>query len=117
MDWAEEDSIRYETEEKERKRNIVLKKFKEAQKKYDEAERNYQDTGSASTMRTMYRHEDMMMICELALQALDNVCEKCESHRRKARYAVDKYKTAKKLGDNYVLNFDYIIADFIDLLY
>lgn len=117
MSWTEDDQIRYESEIKERKRNLILKKLKEAQQRYDEAERNYQDTGSASTMRTMHRHEDMIMICELALQALDNVCGKCENRRRNAGYTVNKYKEAKESGNNDALNFDSIIADFVDLQY
>ncbi len=117
MSWTEDDQIKYESEIKERKRKIILKKLKEAQQRYDEAERNYQDTGSASTMRTMHRHEDMIMICELAIQALDNVCGKCESRKRTAGCAVNKYKEAKKSGNNDALNFDNIIADFIDLQY
>ncbi len=117
MSWTEDDQIKYESEIKERKRKIILKKLKEAQQRYDEAERNYQDTGSASTMRTMHRHEDMIMICELAIQALDNVCGKCESRKRTAGCAVSKYKVAKMSGNNDALNFDNIIADFIDLQY
>ena len=117
MSWTEEDEIRYEAENKERKRNVILKKLREAQDRYDEAERNYQDTGSSSTMRTMHRHEEMIMICGLALQALDNVCGKCESRRRNARYAVNKYKEAENAGNNDVLNFDNIIADLMNLQY
>lgn len=117
MDWTEEDEIRYESENKERKRKIILKKLRESQDRYDEAERNYQNTGSSSTMRTMHRHEDMIMICELALQALDNICGRCENRRRNAGYAVNKYREAKATGNNDVLNFDNIIADFIDLQY
>lgn len=117
MSWTEEDKIRYESENKERKRKIILKKLRESQDRYDEAERNYQDTGSASTMRTMHRHEDMIMICELAIQALDNTCGNCERHRRNAGYTVNKYKEAKESCNNDVLNFDNIIADFIDLQY
>ena len=107
----------YEAENKERKRKVILKKLREAQDKYDEAERNYQDTGSSSTMRTMHRHEEMVMICGLALQALDNVCGKCESRRRNATYTVNKYKEAQKSGNNDLLDFDKIISDFIDLQY
>lgn len=117
MNWTEDDEIRCETENKERKKKIVLKKLREAQDRYDEAERNYQETGSASTLRTMYRHEDMIMICRLALQALDNVCERCESHRRTAEYVVNKYKEAKESGNNDVLDFDNIISDFTSLKY
>lgn len=65
----------------------------------------------------MHRHEDMIMIYELAIQALDNVCGKCESRKRTAIFAVNKYKEAKESGNNDVLNFDNIIADFIDLQY
>jgi len=115
MDWTEEDEIRYESEEKERKRNIILKKLRDSQNRYDEAERNYQCTGSAGTMRTMHRHEDMIMICGLAIQALDNTCERCERRRRNAVYTVNKYKKAKETGNNDVLNFDSIIGDFTDL--
>ena len=117
VNWTEDDEIKYESENKKRKRTVILKKLEEAQRRYDEAERNYQDTGSSSAMRTMHRNEDIMMICRLALQALDNVCRKCESRRRNAKYAVNKYKEAKESGNNDVLNFDNIISDFIDLQY
>ncbi|MDE7365151.1 MAG: hypothetical protein K2N27_09800 [Ruminococcus sp.] len=117
VNWTEDDEIRCETERKEQKRKIIQKKLDEAQHRYDEAERNYQDTGSSSAMRTMHRNEDIMMICRLALQALDNVCGTCENRRRNAKYAVNKYKEAKESGNNDELNFDNIIADFIDLQY
>ncbi len=117
VSWTEDDESRYETERKEQNRKIIQKKLDEAQHRYDEAERNYQDTGSSSAMRTMHRNEDIMMICRLALQALDNVCGTCENRRRNAKYAVNKYKEAKESGNNDVLNFDNIIADFIDLQY
>ena len=79
MDWTEDDEIRYEAEKDEQKRSIVLKKLNESQKKYDEAEHNYQMTGLSGTMQTMRRHKDMIMICELALQAIDKTCGKCEN--------------------------------------
>lgn len=115
MSWTEEDQSRYEAESKERKRKIILKKLEESQKRYDEADRNYQDTGSSSTMRTMRRNEDMIMICELALQALDSVCGKCERQRKKIGSAIDKYSFANEKNDTYLLNFDRIINDFMDL--
>ena len=117
VDWTEDDEIRYVAERREQKRKIIQKMLDEAQRRYDEAERNYQDTGSASTMRTMHRNEDMMMICNLALQALDNVCGRCENRRRIARCTANKYKEAKESGNNDALNFENIIADFIDLQY
>lgn len=115
MSWTEEDQIRYEAESKERKRQIIQKKLDEAQRRYDEAERNYQDTGSSSCMRTMNRHNDMIMICGLALQALDSVCGKCERQRKKIGNAIDKYRYAKEKDDTYLLDFDRIINDFMDL--
>lgn len=115
MSWTEEDQIRYEAESKERKRKIILKKLEEAQRRYDEADRNYQDTGSSSCMRTMNRHNDMIMICGLALQALDSICGKCERQRKKIGDAIDKYRYAKEKDDRYLLDFDRIINDFMDL--
>lgn len=115
MSWIEDDKIKCETERKEQKRIIIQKKLDEVRRRYDEAERNYQVTGSASTMRTMYRNEDMMMICELALQALDNVCGRCEMHRRNAANIANKYKKAKEAKDKDFLNFDTIISDIMDL--
>lgn len=44
-------------------------------------------------------------------------CGKCESRKRTAKFAVNKYKEAKELGNNDVLNFDNVIADFVDLQY
>ena len=115
MSWTEEDQIRYEAGNKERKRQIVLKKLEEAQKKYDEADRNYQVTGMSSCMRTMNRWKDIMMICELALQALNSVCGKCERQREKIGNAIDKYRYAKEKDDKYLLKFDRIIDDFVNL--
>lgn len=115
MSWTEDDQVRYEAESKERKKQIILKKLEEAQARYDEAERNYQDTGSSSTMRTMHRHEEMIMICELALQALNSVCGKCERQRKKIGSAIDKYSFANEKNDTYLLNFGRIINDFMDL--
>lgn len=115
MSWTEDDSVCYEAESKEHKRQIVLKKLEEAQKKYDEADRNYQVTGMSCCTRTMNRWKDMMMICELALQALDNVCGKCEQQREKIGNAIDKYRYAKEKDDKYLLKFDRIIDDFVDL--
>ena len=113
----EEINFKFESERKQHQREIILKKLKESQTKYDEAEYNYQCTGSASTMRTMHWHEDMIMIYTLALQALDNVCRTCESRRRRANSYVNKYENAKKIGNNDVLNFDSVIKEFIDLEY
>lgn len=115
MGWTEDDQIRYEAESKERKRKIILKKLEEAQRRYDEADRNYQDTGSSSCMRTMHRWKDMIMICELALQALNSVCGKCERQRKKIGNAIDKYRYAKEKDDKYLLKFDRIIDDLMDL--
>lgn len=115
MDWTEEDEIGYETDLKEQKRKIIQKKLDEAQRRYDEAERSYQETGSASTMRTMNNNENMMMICRLALQALDNVCGRCEMHRRTAVNIANKYKKAQGTNDRDLLDFDTVISDIMDL--
>lgn len=115
MSWTEDDQVRYEAVNKERKRQIIMKKLEEAQRRYDEADRNYQDTGMSCCTRTMHRWEDMIMIFGLALQALDNVCGKCERQRKKIGNAIDKYRYAKEKDDTYLLDFDRIIDDFVNL--
>lgn len=57
----------------------------------------------------------MMMIYRLALQALDNVCGRCEMHRRNAVNIANKYRKAQETNDWDLLNFDNVISDIMDL--
>lgn len=110
--WNEEAQLRYERERKSAKEKEILKMRDDAQKKYDEHEYNYQFTGSGSTYRTMRRYENIIEVCNLALQALNNECPHCESHKRTVKSCMEKYRNAKEFNMADVLTFDNVIADF-----
>lgn len=84
-----------------------------AQKKYDELEANYNDTGSSSTYRTMHYYDDLITVCRLAVEAVNRSCSHCDQHERTAKSLIKKYQDAKATNMADILTFDNVIADLI----
>lgn len=77
--------------------------------KRDEHELNYQETGSASTYRTMCEYDERIDICNLAIDKLSNICKRCDIHISNCEALVKKYQSYK--DQNLKISVDEVIAD------
>lgn len=59
-------------------KRIVEKIRADAQKRLDENERNYQDTGSSRTYKAIERNDNLVRTCDLALEAIKGDCHFCK---------------------------------------
>lgn len=78
--------------------------------KLTEAERNYQDSGSANTYRTIKKYEALEDVYMLALGALNGNCRRCASTERHVRTLLNKYK-----DDDVTIKSSVIRDDLIDI--
>lgn len=85
------------------------------EKKLSELEMNYQDTGSSSTQRTIYKYKNLIEIMRLAELQLTGGCHDCERHDRNVNCMISKYKNYQKNNLKDFENFDQFISDLEDL--
>lgn len=95
--------------------DVVTKLRDKSQKQIDKLERDYQDTGSASTYRTINKHYDIVKTCDLALEALDGKCHFCERCKRLLDDLIKRYKTLQETGNT--IDIKKVIHDLIDIRY
>lgn len=91
-EWTEEDQLRMESEMKSENERTVRRILADAEKKLANAEANHNAVGSASTERTMRKWEDMVRVCEMALESISQTCRRCESRRTNAKHLVNQLK-------------------------
>lgn len=112
-EWTESEENELIREQRERQLKMIRDIQNKAEKKYNNLEANYNDTGSENTYRSMHYYDNLIKICQLAADAIKGNCSRCEAHKNTAEMFVKKYQDAKTLNMTDVLNFDSIISDFI----
>ena len=95
--------------------DIVNKLRDKSQRQIDKLEREYQETGSSSTYRTINKHYDIVKTCDLALEALDGKCHFCKNRNRRLEDAINRYKKLKETGNT--IDIDKVINDLINIRY
>lgn len=85
------------------------------EKKLSELEMNYQDTGSASTQKTIYKYKELIEVMRLAELQLTGGCHACERHDRNVNYMIGKYENYQKENLKDFENFNQFISDLKDL--
>ena len=69
-EWTEADEDRYRASERARKTALIDKIEKDARKRYEQAEENYQSTGSLSSYRSMEKWRDLLDVCSMARESM-----------------------------------------------
>ena len=77
---------------------MIDKIYADAEKRYEELEHNYNDTGSNSTYRTMTKYENIKRVCELARYAVTTDCPKCAQKKREIRNLIGNYEARAENG-------------------
>ena len=96
-------------------KDMVNKLRVKSQNQIDKLEREYQDTGSASTYRTINKHYDITKTCDLALEALDDKCYWCERRKRLIDDLIKRYKILQET--NNTIDLQKAINDLLDIRY
>lgn len=99
-EWTEQDEERFNKSERERKMALIEKIRKDAQKRYDMNEDNYQNTGSLSAYRAMDKWKDLLTLCSMAEEGLQKQfgCRRCEQRYRNAKLLADRVKSDAEAG-------------------
>lgn len=88
------DEEKFEDERRAHKRNMINKVMADAQDKYDKYFNAYQNVGGGSQLRTARKYEDIVSICSMALESLNQGCERCMRRYRNGKAIVEKLKTS-----------------------
>lgn len=86
------DEEKFEDQRKERNRELVMRIMENAQAKYDKYYNDYQITGGASQLRTARKYEDIVKICGMALESLNQSCDRCLRRYRNGQSMVARLK-------------------------
>ena len=99
QEWTERDEDQLRTDRRREQEKTVRRVMEEAQKRLDKAEENYNCTGSASAARTVRKYEDLVMVCEMALDSMSRECGRCALHRRNGAGIVKQLRERRQLGE------------------
>lgn len=92
--------------------NKTLDKYQnEFEKKRQELELNYNNTGSARTYNSMHKYDDLIQIIRLARQQLDGRCSSCERHERNINASIKRYKSYQDAEIKDFENFSNFISE------
>lgn len=89
---AEFDEEKFADERREHKRKLIMRVMTDAQKKYEKYFGEYQSIGGASQLRTARKYEDLVAICGMALESLNQSCDRCLRRYRNGKSIVDRLK-------------------------
>lgn len=89
---SEFDEEKFEDERRAQKRQLIMKVMTDAQEKYEKYFNEYQNVGSASKLRTARKYEDLVAICSMALESLNQSCERCLRRYRNGKSIADRLK-------------------------
>ena len=78
------------------KRDLVCRLKADAEKKYDKYWYEFQTSGSTSSGRTARKYEDLITVCDLALQGFEVQCSRCRTRRCNG---VEIIKTLRQLQE------------------
>lgn len=97
-EWTEEDEDRLRTSERERKSALITKIMNDAQKRYDQAEENYQALGYPSSYRSMEKWRDLIEVCRMALESMSQSCFRCEQRYKNGKSISEMLRQRKACG-------------------
>lgn len=86
------DEEKIEVERKEHNRALIMRIMADAEAKYEKYYNNYQVVGGASQLRTARKYEDLVKICGMALESLNQSCERCLRRYRNGQSMVARLK-------------------------
>ena len=86
------DEEKIEDQRKEHNRALIMRVMADAEAKYQKYYNDYQVIGGASQPRTARKYEDLMKICGMALESLNQSCERCLRRYRNGQSMVARLK-------------------------
>lgn len=86
-----------------------------SQKRLEEHERNYQDTGSSRTYAAIVKNDNIITICNLALEAIDGNCHTCKRKNRLLDDMINRYKKLQETENT--IDIEKVIHDIINIRY
>lgn len=97
-EWTEEDEDRYRASERARKTALIDKIEKDARKRYEQAEENYQSAGYLSSYRSMEKWRDLLDVCSMARESMTQSCWRCEQRYKTGKAIIGQLKDRKAGG-------------------
>lgn len=97
-EWTEEDEDRYRASERARKTALIDKIEKDARKRYEQAEENYQSAGSLSSYRSMEKWRDLLDLCSMARESMAQSCYRCEQRYKNGKSIAEMLRQRKACG-------------------
>ena len=108
---TEEQAEQFERKEKQARIESIIAIRDKFQARYNVAEENYNSAGDGRSYSAMLRNEQLIDICELALQSLREGCPHCARKERNA--AANRIKLRQMRENGIELDFNAVM----DLLY
>ena len=84
VELTEEKEMEIERSEKKRRNEAIKAVRDKFQRRYNTAEENYNSAGDGRSYSAMIRNEQLIDICNLALQSLEDGCAQCARKERNA---------------------------------
>jgi hypothetical protein len=97
-EWTEADEDRYRASERARKTALIDKIEKDARKRYEQAEENYQSAGSLSSYRSMEKWRDLLDVCSMARESMEQSCYRCEQRYKNGKSIAEMLRQRKACG-------------------
>lgn len=97
-EWTEEDEDRYRASERARKTALIDKIEKDARKRYEQAEENYQSAGYLSSYRSMEKWRDLLDLCSIARESMAQSCYWCEQRYKNGKSIAEMLRQRKACG-------------------
>lgn len=97
-EWTDEDEDRYRASERARKTALIDKIEKDARKRYEQAEENYQSAGYLSSYRSMEKWRDLLDLCSMARESMEKSCYWCEQRYRNGKSIAEMLRQRKACG-------------------
>lgn len=101
-EWTEEDEDRYRASERARKTALIDKIEKDARKRYEQAEENYQSAGYLSSYRSMEKWRDLLDLCSMARESMAQSCWRCEQRYKTGKALIEQLKSRKAGGLDHI---------------
>lgn len=92
IEWTEQDEDKFRADRRSEKTAVIRRVMADAQKRLEKANENYQCVGSASAARTVRKYEEIVMVCEMALESLEQECGRCALHRRNGSHITEELR-------------------------
>ena len=89
-------SAEYEIQQADR--DFVNKLYDRAEKNLAKAEKNWEDSAGYGSRAPIYRRQDQLRLCRLALQGASHQCFKCDKHYSHVSEAIKQYEDMRKAG-------------------